>query len=151
ALLDDFLNSMDQPTIDGLNTYLVSHAAAKLGLKVALSGLGGDEVFGGYPSFREVPALARWGRRLSLLQPLGHVVQRTLRAMALPGLHPKAAGLLSRSSDLAKAYLLRRALYLEDELSALLDEKSVAQGMEELATASALAATVAPLRAAGAT
>src|SRR5262245_65535608 len=95
ALLDDFLESMDQPTIDGLNTYLVSHAAAKLGLKVALSGLGGDELFSGYPSFREVPELARWGRRLSLFQPLGNVVQRTLRA--IPGLPPKGAGLLSRS------------------------------------------------------
>src|SRR5262249_21196584 len=41
SLMDDFFDSMDQPTIDGLNTYLVSYAAAKLGLKVALSGLGG--------------------------------------------------------------------------------------------------------------
>jgi asparagine synthase (glutamine-hydrolysing) len=52
---------------------------------------------------------------------------------------------------LTKAYLLRRALYLEDELSLLLDESWVAQGLERLATASALAATIAPLRSAGAT
>jgi asparagine synthase (glutamine-hydrolysing) len=150
ALLDDFLAVMDQPSIDGLNTYLISHAAAGLGLKVVLSGLGGDELFGGYPSFREVPQLARWGRRLSWLQPLGDVVQRTLRAIALPGLPPKAAGLISHSSDLTKAYLLRRALHLEDELSSLLDESWVAQGLERLAPASALAATIAPVRAAGA-
>ena len=61
-LLDDFLLSMDQPTIDGLNTYLVSCAAAAQGLKVALSGLGGDELFGSYPSFRQIPKLLRWGR-----------------------------------------------------------------------------------------
>ena len=150
ALLDDFLVAMDQPSIDGLNTYLISHAAAGLGLKVVLSGLGGDELFGGYPSFRDVPELARWGRRLSWLQPLGDVVQRTLRAIAVPGVPPKTAGLFSHASDLAKAYLLRRALYLEDELSSLLDESWVAQGLERLATASALAATLAPLRAAGA-
>jgi asparagine synthase (glutamine-hydrolysing) len=151
TLLDDFLASMDQPSIDGLNTYLISHAAARLGLKVVLSGLGGDELFGGYPSFRNVPELARWGRRLSLLHPLGNAVQRALRTLAVPGIPPKAAGLLSHSGDLGKAYLLRRALHLEDELSWLLDETWVVEGLERLATASALAATLAPLRAAGAT
>src|SRR5262249_55216316 len=50
--LPRILDAMDQPTIDGLNTWFVSKAARELGLKVAVSGLGGDELFGSYPSFR---------------------------------------------------------------------------------------------------
>jgi len=52
--LDDFINTIDQPTIDGLNTYFISKFTNKLGFKVALSGAGGDELFGGYPSFKRM-------------------------------------------------------------------------------------------------
>jgi asparagine synthase (glutamine-hydrolysing) len=55
--LPRFLASQDQPSIDGFNTWCVSRLASEQGLKVALSGLGGDEVFGGYPSFAAVPRL----------------------------------------------------------------------------------------------
>jgi asparagine synthase (glutamine-hydrolysing) len=57
--LPRILQQMDQPTSDGVNTWLVSRAAKSAGFVVALSGLGGDEVFGGYPSFRLVPLLSR--------------------------------------------------------------------------------------------
>ncbi|TKX51767.1 asparagine synthase, partial [Halorubrum sp. SP3] len=52
--LGDIIASMDQPTIDGVNTYFVSQAAADAGLKVTLSGLGSDELFFGYPTFDSV-------------------------------------------------------------------------------------------------
>src|SRR5262249_33090834 len=58
------LAAMDQPSIDGVNTWFVSKAAKEAGLKVALSGLGGDELLGGYPSFTDVP---RWRRRFGML------------------------------------------------------------------------------------
>jgi asparagine synthase (glutamine-hydrolysing) len=57
--IDRILSACDQPTGDGVNTYYASQAAREGGVTVALSGLGGDELFGGYPSFRTIPALAR--------------------------------------------------------------------------------------------
>ena len=67
AQLPQAVGALDQPSMDGINTYFVSWAARQAGLKVALSGLGGDEVFGGYPTFRLTPrvaALARLARAL---------------------------------------------------------------------------------------
>jgi asparagine synthase (glutamine-hydrolysing) len=150
-LLDDFLMSMDQPTIDGLNTYLVSRAAAMQGLKVALSGVGGDELFAGYPSFTQIPKLLNWGRRIPCSESLGRPLLATLRALRLPGLPPKAAGLLSYSGHIARAYLLRRALYLDEELDALLDERWLNEGRARLATVRAITEGVKPLMAAGTT
>jgi asparagine synthase (glutamine-hydrolysing) len=54
------LSSMDQPTVDGLNTYFISRQARKVGIKVALSGLGADELFAGYSSFSSVPRMERF-------------------------------------------------------------------------------------------
>src|SRR5882762_4357961 len=57
--LDEALAALDQPTMDGINTYFVSWAAKQVGLKVALSGLGGDELFAGYQTFADTPRLSR--------------------------------------------------------------------------------------------
>ncbi len=151
CVLDDFIRCMDQPTIDGLNTYLVSRAAAAQGLKVALSGLGGDELFGGYPSFVQIPKLLDWGRRVSAFSGISRNVHQALRFLAPASIHPKAAGLLTHSRNIASAYLLRRALHLENELDALLDESWLREGMQRLSTVAALTESLGPLSSSGAT
>lgn len=66
AGLDGALDAYDQPSIDGLNTYFISQATRQAGVKVALSGLGGDELFAGYAYFHMLERLERpWARRLA--------------------------------------------------------------------------------------
>ena len=67
AGLDDYIRAMDQPTVDGLNSYWISKIVAERGFKVALSGQGGDELFGGYTSwkwFERLERIAAWARPL---------------------------------------------------------------------------------------
>ncbi len=66
-MLPDALEALDQPSFDGTNVYVISKAVREAGLTVALSGQGGDEVFGGYSTFRRGPALRAWCNRLSMV------------------------------------------------------------------------------------
>ena len=68
--LDAAADALDQPSLDGVNTWFVSRAARQAGWKVALAGTGGDELFGGYASFRRLPHLMTATRGLGLLGPL---------------------------------------------------------------------------------
>jgi len=133
ADLPRIMEAMDQPSIDGINTWFVAKAARELGLKVAVSGLGGDELFGGYPSFRNLP---RWVRMMALPSrlPLPQSLLRGLAASVVGrlGAHPKAAGMLEYGGTYAGAYLLNRGLFMPWELGTVLDPEMVAQGLERL-------------------
>jgi len=132
ADLPRILAAMDQPSIDGINTWFVAKAAREAGLKVSLSGLGGDELLAGYPSFQDVPRMARSLQPLRAAPAIGRTVRRATTLLNLARRRPKLAGLAEYGSTIEGAYLLRRALFLPFELASVLDRDLVVEGLERL-------------------
>jgi asparagine synthase (glutamine-hydrolysing) len=128
------MEAMDQPSIDGVNTWFVAKAGRERGLKVAISGLGGDELFGGYPSFRDIPMWARRFAPAKQMPGLGRFFRAAISKLPVErfGLSPKTAGLLELGGSFPGAYLLRRGLFMPWELQGMLDPATVAEGLEKL-------------------
>jgi asparagine synthase (glutamine-hydrolysing) len=133
--LPAILDAMDLPTIDGINTWFVAKAAREAGVKVALSGLGADECFGGYPSFVDIPRSVRFFRPFDFVPGLGRLTRHALASVVASdlGLHPKAAGLAQYGGSWEGAYLLRRSVYMPWELPNLLDRDVLEIGLRRLA------------------
>jgi len=126
--LEEAVAALDQPSMDGINTYFVSWAARQVGLKVALSGLGGDELFAGYQSFADTPRLMR-------LDTVARFVPGAIRHLSSPLVniflgHRGSADAIRKATDawlmpdvLPHPYFFTRLLFPPSELRRLTEPR----------------------------
>jgi asparagine synthase (glutamine-hydrolysing) len=115
-----------------VNTYFVAKSARESGLKVALSGLGGDELFGSYNSFRDVPLIVKAFSLTGKIPQLGQQVRKITEPLLRNFVSPKYAGLMEYGGDFAGAYMLRRGLFMPWELESILTPHFVSEGLQKL-------------------
>ncbi len=108
--LQKFLNHLDLPTIDGFNTWCVSNLARQEGMKVVLSGVGGDEFFAGYPSFRQVPLFHALYHSF-----LRHPIARILQKMPIGSAYHRLTDYLRGDGSWLHAYHAMRGIFTVEE------------------------------------
>jgi asparagine synthase (glutamine-hydrolysing) len=119
--LDPFFKSMDNPTVDGINTYMISQLVAKTGIKVVLTGIGGDELFAGYVGFERWKSFQKfsWVFKVPIFKPLLSVINTVKKSRASLKLSDMFD---SSSADLMAFYANSRSVYFKNELNYLLDK-----------------------------
>jgi len=120
AWMRDALGSMDQPSMDGFNTYMVARAVHEQGITVALSGMGGDELFAGYNSFRRVPRLHRALSWMAPLPPSWRAALARNLALRMNAIaRSKAADIATAGPDFLAIYFHTRRLLSDQGLARL--------------------------------
>jgi asparagine synthase (glutamine-hydrolysing) len=131
AALSDHLSAIDQPSIDGLNTFVAARFARAHGISVLLSGIGADEHFGGYGSFWRVPALERWHRLAAAAGPLASWTGALLQGSASSPKVRRVGDLLQQAPSLDHAYNTFRGIFTRAESRALVRSMTGAELLED--------------------
>ena len=126
--VDEAIAALDEPTMDAVNTYFVSWAARKVGLKVALSGLGGDELFAGYRTFRDTPRFTRLIRTAWFVPAVARKLTKPLVAALVgsggsPDAGRKAVAAWVSPDALPHPYFFTRTLFPPGKLEQIIEPR----------------------------
>jgi asparagine synthase (glutamine-hydrolysing) len=119
AAFRDYVAATDQPSVDGLNTFVMARFAREHGVRVVLSGVGADELFGGYPTFTGVPRLAAWHQRFSWTGAIGQRLGWLAESAATDTRTRRVADMLTRRPSLDNAYQTYRGIFTRREAASL--------------------------------
>lgn len=147
ADLPRILNAMDQPSIDGINTWYASKAVAELGLKVVVSGVGGDELFQGYESFGQLPRMVTRWKAVSVIpgaRALGRLAGRMQAKRTGIARWRHAADWVG---SIGGAWWLRRSLHAPEELSSLMGKELAAEALNDFSAEGWLQGMTGPIAA----
>ena len=129
-LMKDFFKKMDSPTVDGFNNFLISNQVNQNKKKVMISGVGGDEIFFGYPSFKRIPKiynLFKFIPNINIKNP-----KSIINLLNKIKINPKFFGLLNYNSTYEKIFFLQRCSFMPEELEGIVDFNVLKSGLEEL-------------------
>ncbi len=121
-LLPKFIEAIDQPSIDGFNTFCVSQIAHQNGTKVVLSGLGGDELFGGYQSFQKIPQMVALGKKLQAIPLLSTGVGMGLAHWGTSPKIKRLGDFLQQIPSSSAAYRSFRGIFSHTEACAIVHQ-----------------------------
>tara|TARA_B110000858_G_scaffold56692_1_gene65974 strand:- start:3501 stop:5303 length:1803 start_codon:yes stop_codon:yes gene_type:complete len=138
-LISHFFENMDSPTNDGFNNYIISYLAKKNDTKIIISGIGGDELLAGYPSFNIIPKINMCMKFIPESKILKSLINNKLFLfLKKRKMKTKYSGILDYGRNISSAFLLVRSLFLPNEINELIDHKSFKNGYEELDIENAL-------------
>ena len=133
SLIEEFFSKMDMPTNDGFNNYLVSYLAKKNNSKIITSGIGGDELFSGYPSFEIIPKIGKMLKFIPDVQLLKLINKNIFYPFLKKNkLKTKYSGILDYGRNISSSFFLVRSLFLPNEVKEIISDNSFKLGFEEL-------------------
>lgn len=121
--LPDILSAMDQPSVDGINTWYASKCASELGIKVVLSGVGGDELFQGYKSFKVIPRLVKFWKIASKVPGVEFSARFLTKRRAQISNNPRWSLFPTLAKTVPGAWFLNRGIFAPEELEGLMGKK----------------------------